>query len=79
MVAATTPQSLSERLTSVRVGVRPELEISRHIFNGESAYVVRDPVSFQTQRLTAEDYQIFCALNAGNDFDSADRSWRPGH
>ena len=64
MVAATAPQSLTDRLTSVHVGVRPELEISRHIFNGEPAYVVRDPVSFQTQRLTAEDYQIFCALNA---------------
>lgn len=64
MVAGANQPSISARLKNVRVGIRRELEISRHVLNGEPAYVVRDPVSFQTLRLTAEDYQIFVALNA---------------
>ena len=67
MVAAANPQGLSDRLKKVHVGIRPELEISRHVLNGEPAYVVRDPVSFQTLRLTAEDYQIFTALNVDDE------------
>lgn len=55
--------SLADRLKNVRVGVRRELEVSRQILNGRAAYIVRDPVSFQTLRLTPEDYQIFAALN----------------
>ncbi|MFN8707993.1 MAG: hypothetical protein ACK526_10205 [Planctomyces sp.] len=64
MVSANTesPPSLAERLKHVRVGVRHELEVSRQILNGTPAYIIRDPVSFQTLRLTPEDYQIFTAL-----------------
>ena len=54
--------NLASQLHRVRVGLRPELQISRHIFGGEATYIVRDPVSFQTHRLTNEDYQVFVAL-----------------
>lgn len=64
MVAVTNQPGLADRLQNVRVGIRRELEISRHVLNGEPAYIIRDPVSFQTLRLTTQDYQIFVALNA---------------
>jgi putative peptide zinc metalloprotease protein len=62
-VNAESSPSLAERLKHVRVGVRRELEVSRQILNGMPAYIIRDPVSFQTLRLTAEDYRVFSALN----------------
>ena len=55
--------NIAEQLRDVRVGVRPELDVSRHVFGGEPAYVVRDPVSFQSHRLSAEDYQVFTSIN----------------
>jgi len=53
-----------EQLRSVRVGVRPELEVSRHVFAGEAAYVIGDPTSFQSHRLSREDYQVFSAITS---------------
>ncbi len=55
---------LSARLASVQVGVRPELEISRLMLHGEAAYVVRDPITFKSHRLSPSDYQVFVALDA---------------
>ena len=49
---------------AVRVDVRSDLEVSRHLFGGEAAYVVRDPVTFQSHRLSAANYQIFVAINS---------------
>ncbi len=56
--------NLTELLASVHVGTRPELEVSRHEFGGQAAYVVRDPITFHTFKLSQEDYQVFVALNA---------------
>jgi len=64
---AAPPQNLAERLRTVKVGVRPEIEVSRHIFNGEPAYVVRDPITFQTHKLSPSDYQVFIAINANDE------------
>jgi putative peptide zinc metalloprotease protein len=52
-----------ERLRSVHTGLRADLEISRHIFHGDSFYVVRDPVTFQSHTVSAIDYQILIRLN----------------
>lgn len=61
--ASSTPRSkLAERLATVQVGVRAELEISRQVFNGIPAYVVRDPITFQTFRLSVDDYQVFVRI-----------------
>jgi putative peptide zinc metalloprotease protein len=56
--------SMAERLRAVRVGVRQDLEVSRHVFRGEPAYIVRDPVTFQSHRLDPADYQLFVSIDA---------------
>ena len=50
--------SLASRLGGVRVGLREDLEVSRHLFRGAVAYVVRDPITFQSQRLEPADYDV---------------------
>lgn len=64
MSTATDSSSLADRLRSVQVGVRSELEVSRHVFCGAAAYVIRDPISFKSHRLSAADYQVFLAITA---------------
>lgn len=57
-------QTLAARLGQARVGLRADLETSRHLFRGEPAYVLRDPVTFQSHQFTAEDYSILVCLGA---------------
>jgi putative peptide zinc metalloprotease protein len=64
MSAATAPPpNFAERLAKVRVGLRPELEFSRHTFRGRPGYVLRDPITFQTHHLNETDYAIVAALS----------------
>ena len=56
------PSELGTRLGDVRASVRPNLEISRHVFSGKPTYVVRDPVTAQTHRFSAQDYQLFISV-----------------
>ena len=63
----TSLENLAERLRTVKVGVRAELEVSRHLFSGQPAYVVRDPITFQSHKLTPADYQVFVAINANEE------------
>jgi len=58
---AATP-NLAERLAKVCVGLRPELEVSRHVFRRSPAYILRDPITFQTHHLNETDYRIVSAL-----------------
>ena len=64
---------LAERLGGVCVGLREDLEVSRHVFRGAPAYIVRDPITFQNQRLEPNDYAILCRItsdmNLGATFD----------
>jgi putative peptide zinc metalloprotease protein len=46
----------------VRVGLREDLDVSRHLFRKEPFYVVRDPLTFQSQRLSLADYEIFVRI-----------------
>ncbi len=55
--------SLADRLRSVRVAARKDIDVSRHVFRNEPAYVLRDPITFQSHRLTPADYRVFCALD----------------
>ena len=57
---------LASRLRAVRVGLRDDLEVSRHVFRGESAYIVRDPVTFQSHRFGVADYEILVRLNTAH-------------
>ena len=59
----TAPSELDAKLGDVRASVRPNLEISRHVFSGKPTYVVRDPVTAQTHRFSAQDYQLFIAVD----------------
>lgn len=54
---------LAERLRPVHIGTRGDLEITRYVFRGEPVYVVRDPLTFHSYRLSASDYRIFTALD----------------
>ncbi|MDZ4779289.1 MAG: hypothetical protein SGJ19_03450 [Planctomycetia bacterium] len=58
------PVNFAERLGKVCVRLRPELEVSRHVFRGQSAYLLRDPITFQTHHLNDTDYRIVCELTA---------------
>ena len=66
-VASTSKQqevrTLADRLRTVRVGLREDLEVSRHLFRNEPSYVVRDPITFQSQRLDLADYEIFASID----------------
>jgi putative peptide zinc metalloprotease protein len=53
---------LRERLRTVHVALRNDLEVSRHLFRGEPAYLVRDPLTLQSHRLEPADYKIFIAV-----------------
>ena len=57
------PPTLADRLGDVTVGLRVELEVSRHIFRGQPSYVVRDPMTFQSQKLDAADYQVLVSIS----------------
>ena len=57
------PSDLGAKLGDVRASVRPNLDISRHVFNGKPTYVVRDPVTAQTHRFSAQDYQLFISVD----------------
>ncbi len=54
--------SLAPKLRAVRVGVRDDLEVSRHLFRGEPYYIVRDPLTFQSQRVGVADYEVLISI-----------------
>jgi len=56
--------SVADKLRDVRVGVREDLEISRHLFRGEPYYIVRDPLTFQSQRLEVPDYRMLTSIQS---------------
>lgn len=60
---ASAQQSYAERLRSVCVGTRKDLEFTRHVFRGEPAYVVRDPMTLQSYRFDPADYAMFVAID----------------
>ncbi|MCA9278859.1 MAG: efflux RND transporter periplasmic adaptor subunit [Phycisphaeraceae bacterium] len=55
-------QTLADKLKSVHVGLRQDLEVSRHVFRDGVRYVIRDPISFDTHSFTAEDYRVVVSL-----------------
>lgn len=61
--SAATP-SPAAHLRGVHVGVRDDLEVTRHLFRGAAAYVVRDPVTFHSHRMEPEDYDILIRIQA---------------
>lgn len=61
-----------DQLGELTLAVRSDLHVSRQMQQGKAVYVVHDPVSFRTHRLTLENYQLLVRLNPaenlGNNF-----------
>ncbi len=53
---------LEEKLHNVQVGVRADLETSRHQFRGQIKYVILDPITFQTHALNQFEYEILVRI-----------------
>lgn len=58
--------SMADRLNGVCVGMRTDLEVSRHVFHGKASYIVMDPITFQSHRLAPSDYEIMVRLTPNN-------------
>lgn len=54
----------ADTLRGVCVALRVDLEVSRHVFRGSPAYIIRDPITFQSQRLDPDDYAILSRIKA---------------
>ncbi len=61
-IADPAPETLAEKLGGTHVSARNDLEISRHVFFGETSYVVRDPITFEGRNFSPEDYEVFTNL-----------------
>ena len=61
-VANSAAETLTHKLGNSYVGVRNDLEVSRHVFFGETSYVVRDPISFEGHNFSPVDYEILISL-----------------
>ncbi len=64
-VGSGAPPSLAARLAQARVRLRPDLEVTRHLFRGEPQYVLSDPITFQNHRVSSQDYEILVRLDPG--------------
>ncbi|GEM_PF-273751 len=58
------PPSLAAKLRNIRVGLRQDLEVSRHMFRGAPCYIVRDPITFQSQRFEPPEYEILVRIQS---------------
>ncbi|MEO0653012.1 MAG: hypothetical protein AAFZ65_20220, partial [Planctomycetota bacterium] len=54
--------ALASQLRNVCVGLRSDLVVARHVFRGEPSYVLRDPLTFTTQRFEPEDYALMLRI-----------------
>ena len=61
---AAAPASLAQRLSKVRVGLRADLDVTRHVFRGQPTYIIRDPMTFQSHRFDPGDYEVLVAIDA---------------
>lgn len=51
------------RLGTLYVSLREDLEVTRHVFRGAVSYVIRDPITFQSQRVDPADYEVLINLD----------------
>ncbi len=59
----TDSSGFAEALADVVIGIRDDVDISRHVVRGEARYVVRDPISFQSHSLSTDDYHVYRTLD----------------
>jgi len=58
------PAMLAQRLGGARVGLRRDLDVSRHMVGGEPTYVFHDPVGFRSHAFTADEYRVMTSIRA---------------
>lgn len=64
---ATTSSPTSDprnRILEIRFQLRSDLQVSRQVYQHRPVYVIHDPVSFRTHRLSVEQYRILALLSA---------------
>jgi putative peptide zinc metalloprotease protein len=59
--------------------LRADLSISKQTFEGRTYYVVKDPISLQYFRLTAEDYHLAILFNGVRTFGQIRDTWVESH
>lgn len=57
------PKSPADQLKDLSVILRSDLHVSRQLHQGQPVYVVHDPISFRTHRLTLQNYQVLVRLD----------------
>ena len=55
----------------LRTGLRSDLQITRQLTKGSPAYVIYDPVSFQSHRLSLTDYRVAACLDESRTVEQA--------
>lgn len=62
---------LAQRLEGVSVSVRHDLEVTRHLFQQTPTYIVRDPVTFSTHRLSVQEYEVLTRIDTSETLGEA--------
>jgi len=76
----TTTMELAPQLRTAQVGLRSNLEVSRHLVRTRPCYIVRNPVTFQSHQFSVEDYRILVELDESKPLsDVFDRLTKLGH
>lgn len=63
MTKPASKEPIAPRLRQAQVGLRPDIEVHRHVFRGEVSYVFRDPMTLAVHKLTEADYQLCAVLS----------------
>lgn len=65
---------IAQKLRAVAVDIRADIAVSRHLFQGVPAYVVRDPVTFASHRFEAHDYEVLVRIDRSETLGEAFQS-----
>ena len=79
LAPAVVEKAASPQENVVLPALRGDLAISKQYFEGRTYYVVKDPISLQYFRLTAEDYALATLFNGGRTFGQIRDEWAKGH
>ena len=78
LAPAVVEKAASPQESVVLPALRGDLSISKQYFEGRAYYVVKDPISLQYFRLTAEDYALATLFNGKRTFGQIRDGWAKG-
>lgn len=70
----TLPEKSTDKFASyrqLRTGLRSDLQITRQLTKGKPVYIIYDPVSFQSHRLSLTDYRVAACLDETRTLDQS--------